>query len=154
MYKDKVQSIESLLDTLYDVISGDKGKARNWKLFKYLFHPRAKLIYYGPDVEGVTRAQYWSPDFYINSIGNKQETELTTGFFEKEIYRKIDVFGNIAQVFSTYASFDNKNDKTPHSRGINSIQLLNYDNRWWIINVFWDGLGETSDNPISEKYLP
>ena len=154
MDNDKVQSIECLLDTLYDVISGDKGEIRNWKLFKYLFHPRSKLVYYCAVVEGVTRAQYWSPDFYINSIGNKQETELTTGFFKKEIYRKIEVFGKIAQVFSTYAAFSNEKDDKPHSRGINSIQLLYHDNRWWIINVFWDGVGETLDNPIPKKYLP
>ena len=151
---DKVQNIESILETFYSVISGKKGEIRNRELFKYLFYPRAKLIYYGPDVEGKTRAQYWTPDFYINAVFKNQETEIETGFFENEIHRNINTYGKMAHVFSTYVSFDNKTDKKPHTRGINSIQLLNHDGRWWIINVFWDGFAETADNPIPKKYLP
>lgn len=154
MYLDKVQTIESILETLYSVISGEKGEVRNWELFKYLFYPRAKLIYYGKDVEGVLRAQYWTPDFYIKTVGKHQETELETGFFEKEIHRIINTFGNISHVFSTYASFHNKLDEKPHTRGINSIQLLNHDGRWWIINLHWNGIGETTKNPIPKEYLP
>lgn len=154
MYEEKVQTVEGLLDTFYDVISGDKGQPRNWQLFKYLFYPRAKLIYYGPDVQGETRAQYWTPDFYVKTVGKNQETEIGTGFFEVEIHREINIFGSIAHVFSTYASFDNKSDKKPHTRGINSIQLLNHDRRWWIVSIYWDGAGETADNQIPKEYLP
>ena len=153
-YIDRVQTIEITLETFYSVISGKKGEARNWELFKYLFYPRAKLIYYGADVEEVIRAQYWTPEFYIKTVGKSQETELDTGFFENEIHRVVNTFGNMAHIFSTYASFDNKLDKKPHTRGINSIQLLYHEDRWWIINVFWDSLGETKENPIPKEYLP
>lgn len=154
MYNVRVQTIESTLETLYEVISGEKEEERNWELFRYLFYPRAKLIYYGKDVQGLVRAQYWTPEFYINTVGKRQETELDTGFFEKEIHRVINRYGNIAHVFSTYASFYKKSDKNPHTRGINSIQLLNHNGRWWIINICWDGLGETEENPITKEYLP
>ncbi len=76
---------------------------------------------------------------------------LENGFFEKEIGRKTDQFGNIAQVFSSYESFRSAKDTKPFMRGINSIQLLYDGSRWWILNVFWQG--ETPEQPIPEKYI-
>ena len=149
-----VKTIKGIIDTFYQVISGEKNQPRNWDLLKKLMNPRAKLIYYGPDVEKVLRVQYWSPEFYANTVGKSQENDMEVGFFEKEIHQVVERFGNIAHVFSTYASYDSPNDKKPHTRGINSFQLLYSDKRWWIINVFWDGAGETIENPIPKKYLP
>jgi hypothetical protein len=40
----------------------------------------------------------------------------------------------------------------PYARGVNSIQLLNDGQRWWIINIYW--MQESEENPIPEKYLP
>jgi hypothetical protein len=154
MNRGNLKTIEGVLETLYRVISGKKGEVRDWDLFKNLFYPRAKLIYYGADVEGVIRAQYWTPDFYIKTVGKHQETELDTDFFEREIHRVTNTFGNIAHVFSTYAAFHDKLDKKPYTRGINSIQLLNHKGRWWIINLYWNGIEETPDNPIQKEYLP
>ena len=72
-------------------------------------------------------------------------------FFEKEISRKVEQFGNIAQVFSSYEAFHSESDAQPFMRGINSIQLL-YDNqRWWIVNVYW--MQESAEHPIPEVYL-
>ena len=78
--------------------------------------------------------------------------EFENGFFEKEIHRKVDTFGNIAQVFSTYESFYSESDETPFMRGINSIQLLNDGKRWWVINIYW--AQETEEDSIPKKYLP
>ena len=38
------KSIESIIAATYDVISGAKGEKRDWKRFKALFHPQARLI--------------------------------------------------------------------------------------------------------------
>ncbi len=39
----------------------------------------------------------------------------------------------------------------PFARGINSFQLWNDGNRWWVITIFWEG--ESPGNPIPAKYL-
>jgi len=36
-------------------------------------------------------------------------------------------------------------------RGINSIQLLNDGERWWIINIYW--AQESQEHLIPKKYL-
>ena len=90
-----------------------------------------------------------TPDDYIKTSG---KWLFKNGFHEVELNREAHSFGNIAQVFSTYASYRKKNDKKPFMRGINSIQLLNDGERWWIVNIFWSQ--ETEKHPIPSKYLP
>jgi len=145
----KVQSLNSTILTLYAVISGEKGQERDWELMKFLFHPEAKLIPSGKNKEGVYVARYMTTDDYILSNG---QWLIDEGFFEKEIHRSVNTFGNITQVFSTYESFKSEADETPFMRGINSIQLLNDGERWWIINIYWTQ--ESQENPIPKEYLP
>tara|TARA_R110002126_G_scaffold287464_1_gene440301 strand:- start:2129 stop:2680 length:552 start_codon:yes stop_codon:yes gene_type:complete len=144
-----VLTLDSTIKNLYAVISGEKGVKRNWKQLKFLFAPDAKLIPSGFDKSENYRVRYMTPDDYIKSSG---EWLVENGFFEKEIHRKTDTFGNITQVFSTYESFHSESDDSPFMRGINSIQLLNDGKRWWVVNIYW--AQETKDHPIPEKYLP
>ncbi len=145
----KVQTLNSAILTLYAVISGEKGQERDWELMKFLFHPEAKLIPSGKNKEGVYVARYMTTDDYILSNG---QWLIDEGFFEKEIHRSVNTFGNITQVFSTYESYKSEADETPFMRGINSIQLLNDGERWWIINIYWTQ--ESQENPIPKEYLP
>lgn len=149
LYEQKVSSIDSTIVTLYDVISGEKGQERNWDLMKYLFYSNAKLIPSGFNQESDFLARYMTVDDYISTSG-KWLTD--NGFFEKEIHREVNQFGNIAQVFSTYEAFNSQIEEKPFMRGINSIQMLYDGARWWIINIFW--MQESPENPIPENYLP
>ena len=36
-YANKVTTLDSTIETLYGVISGEKGEARDWELLKFLF---------------------------------------------------------------------------------------------------------------------
>jgi hypothetical protein len=148
-YLNKIQTLDSTIETLYGVISGEKGETRNWELFKYLFKPEAKLIPSSKNKEGVYGLRYMTPSDYNESSGNWL---VENGFFEKEINRGVQSFGNITQVFSTYESFRSEKDEVPFMRGINSIQLLFDGNRWWIVNIYWTQ--ETEENPIPLEYLP
>jgi hypothetical protein len=148
-YLKKTKTLNSTIETLYNVISGEKGAARNWDLFRFLFHPDAKLIPSGKNKKGIIGVHFMTPDDYVNSSGNYL---VQNGFYEVELHRETDTFGNIAQVFSTYESYHSKSDKSPFMRGINSIQLLNDGNRWWILNIYW--MQESEAHPIPKRYLP
>lgn len=148
-YLSKVQTLDSTIENLYGAISGEKGQERDWELFKYLFHPDAKLIPTGKNQAGSIGAAFMTPDEYISRAGKML---VDIGFFEKESHRTVDTFGNITQVFSTYNSYNNDSMDKPFMRGINSIQLLNDGKRWWIINIYW--MQESPENPIPAEYLP
>ena len=144
----RVLTLDRTIRTFYRVISGEKGEKRNWKQFKYLFKPEAKLIPSGMNNKGQYMVRYLSPDDYIKKSGSWLEDN---GFIEKEVYRKIDAYGNIAHVFSTYEAYLNHNQDDPLMRGINSMQLQFDGKRWWIVNIFWTH--ETPYNPIPDDYL-
>ena len=148
-YLKKVQSLDSTIETLYAVISGEKGEERNWELFNYLFKPGAKLIPSGMNKEGVYGLRYMTPKEYVEG---SEKWLVENGFFEKEIHRTVYTFGNIIQVFSTYESFHSEKESVPFMRGINSIQLLNDGSRWWVVNIYWKQ--ETEESQIPEEYLP
>ncbi len=144
-----VSSIDAIMKAVYDVISGDAGQKRDWDRFRALFHKDARLIPASKNpTTKIVGARAFTPEEYIERSSPFMEKE---GFFEKETARRTDLYGNIAQVFSTYASFHKADDKTPFACGINSFQLLNDGKRWWVMTIYWQG--ETSELPIPGKYL-
>ena len=143
-----VSSIEAIVAALYDVISGSAGKKRDWNRMKSLFIPGARLIPTGPRPEGGFGSRVLTVEDYIVRSGPILEGQ---GFFEREIARRTEEYGQIAQVFSTYEARKKSDDPKPFARGINSIQLMNDGQRWWIVTVFWQG--ETEKSPLPEKYL-
>jgi hypothetical protein len=144
-----VNSIEAILAATYDVISGPAGKKRDWDRFRSLFYPGARLIPTGkrPNEQEVS-ARVLTPDMYVERSAPFLEKE---GFFERGVSNKIEHYGNIAHVFSTYESRRKSDDAQPFQRGINSFQLVNDGKRWWVITILWQG--ETAENPIPSEYL-
>jgi len=143
-----VQSIDAIIKAVYDVISGDSGVKRNWDRMRTLFIPEAVMMSTGKNPQGVTRYRTMTLEDYIRLSGPFLEKN---GFFETEISRKTDQFGDIAHVFSTYQSKNKKTDAKPFARGINSIQLLFDGKRWWVVSIYWTG--ESAINQIPKKYL-
>jgi hypothetical protein len=146
-----VESIDAIIDAVYDVISGSAGEARDWDRMRSLFLPEARLIPSGTAPEGSVRYLTWSVEDYISNAGGQLEAN---GFFETEAHRVEERFGNIAHVFSTYVSYRTKEEISAGSyfmRGINSFQLLYDGERWWIVQIFWQA--ETPDHPIPDRYL-
>ena len=144
-----VASIDAIMKAVYEVISGDAGVKRDWDRFRTLFYRDARMIPTGKNPQtGVHGARVMTPEDYVTRSGPYLEQN---GFHEREIARKVDQFGNIAQVFSSYESFHKKDDKTPFMRGINSFQLLNDGKRWWVVTIYWQQ--ESPDTPIPAQYL-
>jgi hypothetical protein len=144
-----VSSLDAIMKAVYDVISGDAGKPRDWDRFRTLFHKDARLIPSSKDPKtGVFGAHALTPEDYSKRV---EPFFAKDGFYEIEAARTVEQFGNIAQVFSTYESRHARDDKKPFQRGINSFQLLNDGKRWWVITIYWQG--ETPENPIPAKYL-
>ena len=144
-----VSSLDGIMKAVYDVISGDAGKARDWARFRTLFHENARLIPTGKNPQtGVVTARVLTPEEYISRA---EPFLVKEGFFEREIARRTEQYGSIVHVFSTYESKHKADDKAPFARGINSFQLYNDGKRWWVLTIFWES--ETPENPIPAKYL-
>lgn len=143
-----VASPDAIIAALYDVISGPAGQARNWDRFRSLFIAGGRLIPTGMGPDKTARIRTMTPDEYA---GNAARGLQVQGFFEREIGRSMDSFGNVTHAFSAYESKRTESDPQPFARGINSIELFNDGKRWWVVTVFWDS--EREGNPIPAKYL-
>lgn len=143
-----VASIDAIIAAIYDVISGPAGAARDWDRFRSLFVAGARLIPTGKTPEGTPRIRVGDVEAYITMSG---PALVKNGFFEREIGRRTERFGNIAHVFSTYDSRRAATDAAPFARGINSIQLYFDGTRWWVVTILWDS--EREGNPIPAGYL-
>ena len=144
-----VASIEAIIAALYDVISGPAGQDRDWNRFRSLFAEEARLIVGAPSREGRVPSRTMTVEEYVNSADSFLKRD---GFWEREIARRVERYGNVAHVFSTYESRVKSAESPPFSRGINSIQLLTNGTRWWVVTIFWDF--ERPGNPIPPEYLP
>jgi hypothetical protein len=142
-----IASVESIVQALYDSISGPQG-TRDWNRLRSLFFPGARLIPSGRRPDGSIAARVLSVDDFVKAIEPRVKNE---GFFESEIHRRVERFGAVAHVFSTYESRHAKGDK-PFVRGINSLQLFFDGKRWWVVTIFWDS--ERPDQAIPDEYLP
>jgi hypothetical protein len=144
-----VATLDSIMKAVYDVISGDAGKPRDWDRFRSLFYEGARLIPTGKNAQtGVISAHVLSPDDY----GKRAEAFFAKeGFYEREAARRVETYGAVTHVFSTYESRHSLADKAPFQRGINSFQLFYDGKRWWVMTIYWQA--ETPETPIPAKYL-
>ncbi|HKR53812.1 MAG TPA: hypothetical protein VJR93_05645 [Chthoniobacterales bacterium] len=146
-----VESIDAIIAATYDVISGPAGKPRNWERERSLFYPGARLMPTATvagrnDVE--LAPQILDVEGYIARVEPLFEK---SGFYETEIARRVEAFGSIAHVWSTYESRRDPGDSEPFMRGINSIQLFNDGKRWWVLSIYWQH--ESAQQPLPKHYL-
>jgi hypothetical protein len=128
-------SIGPVVDAMYAMVSGPAGP-RDWRLQKTIFHPEARQMRTGLGADGKPWIRIMDLDAYAADTKAFFEGH---DFYEVEVARRIQEFGNIAHVWSIYEARRAPDDKTPERRGINSIQLYRDDTgAWRIMSMIWD----------------
>ena len=129
------QAIGAVIDEMYAMISGPRGP-RDWSLQAKCFLPEARQVRTWVDEQGRSQMLGMSLDQYA---ANTQPFFDANDFYEVETSRRIDLFGNVAHVWSAYEARRTPDEDPPERRGINSIQLFNHSKLGWrIIHMIWD----------------
>ena len=147
---DDLSSIDALINAAYAVISGPAGQPRDWERERALFLPGARLIPTAVkpgDNESGLSPQILEVEEYIARV---EPLFREKGFYETEVARRTEQFGQIAHVWSTYESRYREDDPKPFMRGINSFQLFHDGARWWIVNIYWQH--ESAAHPIPKRH--
>ena len=139
-----VNSPDAIIAAIYEAISGPAG-TRDWDRFRSLCLPQARFTQPGKSPDGGTVIIAWGVEEFIRDVG---EIFVKEAFYENGIVNAPDGFGRMRQVLSSYESRHNPGEK-PFQRGVNSFQLLNDGQRWWIVSVLWDA--ETKDTPLPQR---
>jgi len=142
-----VESVDAIITALYDVISGPANHARNWDRFRSLLTPTCQFIPIQRHPDGYHQHLAMSAEQFIE---RSRPYFQQNSFYEIEVARTTEHYGNLVHAFSTYHSYHTREDTEPFSRGINSIQLLYENDRWWVANVAWQA--EWPDLPLPEAY--
>jgi hypothetical protein len=150
-----VDTVDHLITSLYDVISGAAGKPRDWDRFRSLFLPDGRLGPVRPEMPAKPEAPaskgdaiFLTPDMYVQRDDPYFKVH---GFFERSVANRVEAFGNLVHVWSTYESRHAEHDKQPFARGINSIQIVRAQGRFWIASIIWEE--ERPGLTLPVKYL-
>jgi hypothetical protein len=129
------EAIGNVIDEMYAMISGPAGP-RDWSRQKNCFLAEARQVRTWVDEQGRPQMRTMGLDDYSTDTTPFFDAN---DFYEIETARRIDVFGNMAHVWSNYEARTSLEDEQPERRGINSIQLFRHpDDGWRIVSMIWD----------------
>jgi hypothetical protein len=146
-YGDNVSTLNGIMKAYYDVVTVNKGEKPIYERDSLLHYGNVNVGWAEKTKSGKTAFKYVS----LKEFHRLWDNEATsTGFYEVEISRKVEKFGAVYHVWSTY---ETRNTKTGPviGRGINSIEMFYDGSRFWILGWFFDA--ERKDNPLPAKYL-
>jgi hypothetical protein len=146
-YGDNVSTLDGIMKAYYDVVTIEKGGKVSYERDSLIHWPGVNVGSAGLGKSGKPAFRYMNLKEYHRLSDPYLEKD---GFSEKEISRKVESFGSIYHVWSTYESRNNPTGPIIE-RGINSVELYYDGTRFWILGWFFDG--ERKDNPIPKKYL-
>jgi hypothetical protein len=129
-YFDDWKSPETIIQAMYETISGDPGEQRNWERFRELFFDNAEMLIsmQSSQLSGIIASD-------IETIITQTDAAYEkTGFHEIEIAQKVIKYGDMANVYSSFEIKLKASDDKPLMKGLNHFQLLFDGDRWWIIS--------------------
>jgi hypothetical protein len=134
---------EDVVRELYRLVTVEKGQVTDWEQVRNLFIPEAVIVLrVSKDASQVFDVQGWIDDFVAF---NEKARVKERGFSEKIMVLKPRVFRDIANVFVLYEAAITDSDRPP-TRGVDSIELIRKNGRWWIAAITNDL--PNADNPI------
>ena len=145
------RTIEGIMTELYASVTREHGKPFAWERLRAIMFPGAVMLPQPRPNQGANRVM--SVDEFIAMVDASWKpvigTDRDRGFYERQTNLVVDQYGDIAQAFTTY-------EKGPYeprgvqSRGINTVQLVRREGRWWILSITWDE--ENTAGPLPPKY--
>ena len=91
-----VSTIEGIVQAYYEVINGPPGAPRQWRRDSTLYMPAAMFVGMR-EAKGKPAADIMTPEEFRRGVDSEF---VALGFLETEIGRRIERFGNVAQVRS------------------------------------------------------
>ena len=138
-------AIGAAVDEMYAMISGPKGP-RDWSRQANCFHPEARQIRTWIDADGRPACKIMGLDDYARDT---TPFFAANDFYEVEIGRRIDLFGNIAHVWSAYeARTALGRRRSPSGAGSTRSSCSGIRELGWrIVAMIWDNEREGVELP-------
>lgn len=125
--------LDDVMRLFYQVISFEEGKAPDWQCMQGLFSQHARITRVTP--EGI---DYMDLAAFRNMAEEMIEVGAFTSFYEREVARRVDRYGDVIHVASAYETKVSPRALDYIERGINSLQLIREGGTWKIVSLCWD----------------
>jgi hypothetical protein len=136
----EAEGIPAALDA---AISGPADQDR--ACMKALLIPEASLMFVSPGTDGAPSYRIETLDDWIARVKARGHAMLE----EKQLKFRIERYGNIAHVWSSYTL---QSDGKQVARGINSIQAIKAAGGWRVTGIMVQA--ESAALPLPREYLP
>jgi hypothetical protein len=144
-------TIDGIMTELYASVTRAPGEPFAWDRLRAIMLPGGVMLPQRAqtggeslmmDVDGFIAMvdEVWDP-----VIGTPQDI----GFFERQINVIVEEFGDVAHALTTYE----KGYYEPRrilARGVNSVQLVKREGRWYVLSITWDE--ENTAGPLPPRY--
>ena len=124
-------TLDEIIAEMYDSICFESGERPDWSRQAAIFAPDARMVRVNDD--GIF-------EFDLDSYRVDFEAMIDSGtmpsFWEDELWRETQEFGDVAHVLSAYETRRTRAGEVVN-RGVNSIQLFRRGDRWWISAMIW-----------------
>jgi hypothetical protein len=125
--------LDDLMRLFYEVISFEEGAAPDWQSMAGLFSANARITRITPEgIDHLDLAGFRAMAEELIEVG------AFTSFYEREVARRADRFGNVMHVASAYETKISPLASDYLERGINSLQFINERGAWKIVSLCWD----------------
>ena len=140
------QAINECIQQFYRYLNFNNGNTASMDSLPRVCTSNASII-----ANFTGKPMQWTVISFIAFMKESVSKQSIIARQETELFERTDVFGNIAQRFSTYSIQFTTKDKVEQRRGINAIQLLKVEGQWLISAIIWDT--EKPGNPIPSMYI-
>ena len=131
-----MHDLDTIITRMYAGVCFETGQRPDWKTEDEIFAPGARMV-------RVNDAGVFAFDLesYRKDFDRMMDSGEMPSFWEGEIWRRTDLFGDVAHVLSAYETRRSRGGEFLN-RGVNSIQLFKQDGRWWISAMIWRREGQ------------
>jgi hypothetical protein len=138
--------IDELMELFYQVISFAEGGSPDWNTMARLFSGQARITRITP--EGI---DYLDLKGFRSLAEELIEVGAFTSFFEREIARRTERFGNVMHVASAYETTISPDAVDYIERGVNSLQLIRESGGWKICSLCWDDQSSSCAEALKQQ---
>lgn len=125
--------ITRVVDTFFSAFVSGPQAADCGRVLREVLLPTAVVVRTcGGDPTAYTVEEFIAPRLELLTSGALQD------FREWATDVRVDVFGDIAQVWCSYAKSWSQDGQDQHGRGMKSVQLVRNGRRWLVSAVAWD----------------
>jgi hypothetical protein len=142
--KADLTSAEGVVRELYRLVCIEPGQTTDWDQVRALFIPQAVIVLrVSRDATDTFTLEGWIDDFVAF---NEKARVSERGFTEKIVRMDTTIFRDIANIYVLYEAAITDSPRPP-TVGVDVINLIQKDGRWWIASI-------VNDLPTPEHPVP